>query len=309
MHPHDQDWRRGPILARTNSKKPTMTAKTVSPDNSRRTFLALTAAAPAALALGGAASAQTAAQESALPGSGRAAIVTGSSRGIGAATAKRLARDGYAVTVNCLTHTNLAAQVVAEIEAEGGRAIWLQADVADPEAVRALFAANEEAFGGVDVVVGNAGIMNVSPFAEMSDAAFDRMIATNVKGGFNTLREAARSVRDGGRIITLSSGIVRQTPPAAAAYAGTKADLQIYARVLAKELAGRNITVNAVAPGAVDTQLLRQHGEDALRGIPEATPLRRLGQPEDIAEVIAMLCSNSGGWVNGETIYANGGLN
>lgn len=239
----------------------------------------------------------------------RSAIVTGSSRGIGAATARRLAREGYAVTVNCLVNTDLAAQVVAEIEAEGGRAIWLQADVADPDAVRALFAANEEAFGGVDVVVSNAGIFNAGPFAEMTDAAFDRMIATNVKGGFNVLREAARHVRDGGRIIALSSGIVRQTPPGGAAYAGTKSDLQIYARVLAKELAGRNISVNAVAPGAVDTQLLWQHGADLLDGIPEATPLRRLGQPEDIANVIAALCSESGGWVNGETIYANGGLN
>ncbi|QDL93222.1 SDR family oxidoreductase [Paroceanicella profunda] len=286
-----------------------MTEPNDTPDSSRRSFLTLTAAGPAALAFGGAASAQTAAEEAALPGRGRAAIVTGSSRGIGAATARRLARDGYAVTVNCLSSTDLAAQVVAGIEAEGGRAIWLQADVADPDAVRALFAANEEAFGGVDVVVGNAGIMNVGPFADMTDAAFDRMIATNVKGGFNTLREAARHVRDGGRIITLSSGIVRQTPPAAAAYAGTKAELQIYARGLAKELAGRNITVNAVAPGAVDTRLLRQHGEEALAGIPEATPLGRLGRPEDIADVIAMLCSEGGGWVNGETVYANGGLN
>jgi 3-oxoacyl-[acyl-carrier protein] reductase len=179
-----------------------MTEPNDTPNTSRRAFLALTAAGPAALSLGGAASAQTATAETSLPGSGRAAIVTGSSRGIGAATARRLARDGYAITVNCLVNTDLAAQVVAEIEAEGGRAIWRQADVADPDAMRALFMANEEAFGGVDVVVGNAGIMNVSPFADMTDAAFDRMIATNVTGGFNTLREAARNVRDGGRIIT-----------------------------------------------------------------------------------------------------------
>ncbi|MFD1911106.1 SDR family oxidoreductase [Halodurantibacterium flavum] len=287
-----------------------MTDTIKTPDAARRTFLALAAAGPATLAFGGAALPQTAETNPApRPGTGRAAIVTGSSRGIGAATAKRLARDGYAVTVNCLVNTDLAAQVVAEIEAEGGRAIWRQADVADPEAVRALFAANNEAFGGVDVIVSNAGIFNAGPFAEMTDAAFDRMIATNVKGGFNTLREAARHVRDGGRIITLSSGIVRQTPPGGAAYAGTKADLQIYARVLAKEVAGRDIRVNAVAPGAVDTELLWQHGEELLEGVAEATPLRRLGQPEDIANVIAVLCSDSGAWVNGETVYANGGLN
>jgi len=287
----------------------TMTDTIDNPDNSRRTFLTLAAAGPAALAFGGAALAQTAEADPApLPGTGRAAIVTGSSRGIGAATAKRLARDGYAVTVNCLVNTDLAAQVVAEIEAEGGRAIWRQADVADPDAMRTLFTANNEAFGGVDVVVSNAGIMNVGPFADMTDAAFDRMIATNVKGSFNTLREAARNVRDGGRIITLSSSIILQVPPGAAAYAGTKADQQLYAKALARELAGRNISVNAVAPGAVDTQLLRQHGDEALRGIPEATPLGRLGQPEDIAEVIALLCSRGGAWVNGETVFANGGL-
>ncbi|CCV13959.1 SDR family oxidoreductase [Mesorhizobium sp. STM 4661] len=278
-------------------------------DNSRRTFLALTAAAPAALALGGAASAQTSdAGPSALPGAGRAAVVTGSSRGIGAATARRLARDGYAVTVNYLTNRELAAQVVRDIEADGGRAIVRQADVADPAMVKALFDANDEAFGGVDVVVNNAGIMNVGPFAQMTDEAFDRMIATNVKGSFNVLREAARRVRDSGRIISLSSSIIQMKPPGTGAYSVTKAAQEIYSSVLAKELAGRNISVNAVAPGAVDTQLLRQHGEEALRGIPEQTPLRRLGQPEDIANVIALLCSQDGAWIDGQNVFANGGI-
>lgn len=277
-------------------------------DNTRRTFLALTAAAPAVLALGGRTSAQTEAASGVLPGAGRAAIVTGSSRGIGAATAKRLAQDGYAVTVNYLTNEDLAARVVADIEAAGGRAIVRQGDVADPNAVLALFDANEEAFGGVDVVVNNAGIMNVGPFARMTDEAFDRMLATNVKGGFNVLREAARRTRDGGRIITLSSSIIKATPPGAAAYSATKADQEIFANALSKELAGRNISVNAIAPGAVDTQLLRQHGEEALRGIPGQTPLGRLGQPEDIAEAIALLCSSAGAWINGQNVFANGGI-
>lgn len=276
---------------------------------SRRTFLALTAAAPAALALGSSASAQTSqTSPGALPGAGRAAVVTGSSRGIGAATARRLALDGYAVTVNYLTNAELAAQVVADIEASGGRAIVRQADVADPLAVKALFDANEEAFGGVDIVVNNAGIMNVGPFAQMTDAAFDRMIATNVKGSFNVLREAAQRTRDGGRIVSLSSSIFNSPPPATAAYAATKVTQAIYSKVLAAELAGRNISVNSVAPGAVDTQLLRQHGEEALRGIPEATPLRRLGLPDDIANVIALLCSQHGAWINGQNVFANGGL-
>lgn len=281
-------------------------------DNSRRTFLALAAAVPSALAMTGIASAQTTqtAAGNTEPGitDQRVALVTGSSRGIGAATALRLARDGYAVTVNYLTNRDLAAEVVRNIEAAGGRAIFRQADVADPAAVKALFDANDEAFGGVDVVVNNAGIMNVGPFAQMTDEAFDRMIATNVKGSFNVLREASRRVRDGGRIISLSSSIIKTPPPGTGAYAASKAVQVLYSSVLAKELAGRDISVNAIAPGAVDTQLLRQHGEEALRGIPEQTPLGRLGLPDDIAGTIALLCSKEGAWVNGQNVFANGGL-
>ena len=173
------------------------------------------------------------------------------------------------MTVNYLTDRDLAARVVADIEAAGGRAIVRRADVADPEAVKALFDANEQTFGGVDVVVNNAGIMNAGPFAQMTDAAFDRMMATNVKGSFNVLREAARRTRDGGRIISLASSIIKTSPPATGAYASTKSVQVLFSSVLAKELAGSNISVNAVALGAVDTQFLRQHGEEALRGILE----------------------------------------
>lgn len=142
----------------------------------------------------------------------------------------------------------------------------------------------------------------------MADEAFDRMIATNVKGSFNVLREAARRTRDGGRIITLASSIVHGMPPGTAAYAASKGDQQVYAKILAKELAGRNISVTAVAPGAVDTALLRQHGDAAIAGIAEQTPYGRLGQPEDIATVISTLCGAEASWVNGDTIFANGGL-
>ncbi len=277
-------------------------------DASRRNFLTMAAAAPAVLALGGMAAAQDSSTAGTLPGAGKAALITGSSRGIGAATARRLAREGYAVTINYLTNHDMAAAVVQEIEAGGGRAIFRQADVADAAAVGALFDANEEAFGGVDVVVSNAGIMNVGPFAAMEDEAFDRMIATNVKGSFNVLREASRRVRDGGRVITLASSIILSKPAFTAPYAASKAAQEIFASTLAKELGGRNISVNSIAPGAVDTQLLRQHGEAALAGIPEATPLRRLGQPDDIANVIAALCASDGAWINGHNVFANGGL-
>jgi 3-oxoacyl-[acyl-carrier protein] reductase len=267
----------------------------------------MAAAVPSALAMTSVASAQSS-DAGTRPGDKGSAVVTGSSRGIGAATARRLARDGYAVTVNYLTNRDLAEAVVRDIEAAGGRAIVRQGDVANPAAVKALFDANEEAFGGVDIVVNNAGIMNVGPFAQMTDEAFDRMMATNIKGSFNVLREASRRVRDGGRIISLSSTIIKMSPPGTAAYAATKAAQEIYSNVLAKELGGRNISVNAISPGAVDTQLLRQHGEEALRGIPEATPLRRLGQPEDIANVIGLLCSPDGAWIDGQNVFANGGI-
>lgn len=270
-------------------------------DTSRRALLALAAALPVAA---GAASAQT---PEARPWRGRAALVTGSSRGIGAATAKRLARDGFSVTVNCLTNRDLAAAVVHDIEAAGGRAIWRQADVADPAQVRALFDANDEAFGGVDIVVSNAGIMNVAPFAQMTDEAFDRMIATNLKGSFNVLREAARRTRDGGRIISLSSTSMTQKRPTHGPYAATKAAQEMFSGALAKELAGRRISVNAVAPGPTNTDLFRV--PPALRQqAAESTPYGRIGEPEDVANAIAALCASDGEWINGQLVFANGGF-
>ncbi|MFK4808760.1 SDR family oxidoreductase [Devosia sp. ZW T5_3] len=280
-------------------------------DTSRRTFLALTAAAPAALALGGVAFAQTSETgPGALPASGRAAVITGSSRGIGAATARRLAKDGYAVTVNYLTNADLAAQVVADIEAAGGRAIARQADVADPAAVKALFDANDEAFGGVDVVVNNAGIMNLAPFAEMTDEAFDRMMATNVKGSFNVLREAARRTRDGGRIVSLSSGAAAQRPAAYGPYAATKVVQEAYSGSLAKELGRRGIAVVPIAPGAVNTTLFTGgRSQEFVQGIINQTPFQRLAEPQDIANAIAALCTSDLHWINtGQPIHANGGL-
>lgn len=277
-------------------------------ETNRRSLLAITAAGAAALTASPVLSQTPSTSPRSRSTAGRTALVTGSSRGIGAATAKRLARDGFAVTVNYFTNRDLAAGVVHEIEAAGGRAIYRQADVADPAAVRALFDAHEEAFGGLDVVINNAGAMNVAPFAQMTDDAFDRMMATNIKGSFNVLREAAKRTRDGGRIISLSSSITLQRPPGAGAYAASKGAQDLYTSALAKELAGRSISVNAVAPGAVDTRMLRQHGDAALAGIPAMTPHGRIGAPEDIASVIAALCTEDAAWIHGQVIFANGGI-
>lgn len=275
---------------------------------SRRKFLALAATA-AAIPVANAIGFEHSQPSQIQPGAGRVAIITGSSRGIGAATARRLALDGYAVTVNYLTNKDMASRIVEQIKAAGGRAIFRQADVADPKAVKALFDATQEAFGGVDVVVSNAGVMNTGLFADMADDAFDRMIATNIKGSFNVLREASRGTRDGGRIISLSSSIIQMKPAGTGAYAATKAAQEIYAGVLAKELSGRRISVNAIAPGAVDTDLLRSKGTaEQIQGAAAMTPYGRLGKPEDIANTIAILCSENGEWINGQLIYANGGI-
>lgn len=284
--------------------------------HSRRNFLRASAlAAPAAMLMGaGSAAAATAAAGAtdvgiSKPANGKVALVTGSSRGIGAATAKQLAADGYSVTVNYLTNQALAEAVVAHITQAGGKAISVQADVSDPEAVRRLFAATQQAFGGVDVVVSNAGIMRLAPFAQMRDADFDRMIAVNIKGSFNVLREAAQQVRDGGRIIALSSSITKLRSPTYGPYAASKAAQDLFASVLAKELEGRNISVNAIAPGLVNTTLFTDgKTEVQIAGFAQRTPHKRLGEPEDIAQVISTLCSNDGWWINGQTVFANGGI-
>ncbi|KKX25676.1 SDR family oxidoreductase [Rhizobium sp. LC145] len=275
-------------------------------DVPRRAVLTAAALVPAVMAMG-TASAQTA--RPAQASNGKVVLVTGSSRGIGAATAKRLAGDGYAVTVNCVANRDLAAGVVREIEAAGGRAIWVQADVSDPAAVRHLFDENDRAFGGVDVVVSNAGIMRLAPFRDMTDEHFDRMFAVNAKGSFNVLREASRRVRDGGRIITLSSSIVQLRSPTYGPYAATKAVQDMYASVLAKELGTRKVAVNAVAPGLVNTTLFTDgKTEQQIQGFVDRTPMGRLGEPSDIADTIAALCSGDGAWISGQTVFSNGAV-
>lgn len=274
----------------------------------RRAIIAAAGLAPALAAAAGA-YAQSSPREEPARANGRTAIVTGSSRGIGAATARRLALDGYAVAVNFLTNTALAGTVVADIERAGGRAISVQADVSDPSAVRRLFDAAERAFDGIDVVISNAGIMRLAPIRDMADEDFIRMVDVNQKGSFFVMREAARRVRDGGRIIALNSSIVELRSATYGPYAATKGAQGYFASCLAKELAGRNISVNAVAPGLVNTTLFTDgKTPEQIAGFAQRTPHGRLGEPEDIAAVISTLCGDDGGWIHGQTVFANGGV-
>jgi 3-oxoacyl-[acyl-carrier protein] reductase len=239
----------------------------------------------------------------------RTAIVTGASRGIGAAIARRLALDGLAVVVNYAGDAQSAEAVVASIRSTGGQAEPVQADVSDPMAAHRLFDAAEKAFGGVDVVVNNAGIMTLAPISASDDEMFDRQIAVNLKGTFNMLREAATRLRRGGRIINFSSSVVGLLQPTYGIYAGTKAAVEAMTSVLAKELRGREITVNAIAPGPTATDLfLRGKSPELVDRLAKLSPLERLGQPEDIAAAVAFLAGPDGAWVNGQTLRANGGV-
>jgi len=243
------------------------------------------------------------------PAPGKVAIVTGASRGIGAAIAERLGRDGFTVVVNYAGSADAAEALAQKIEQAGGHAIPAQADVTDPAAVRRMFDAAETAYGGVDVVVSNAGIMPLARIADTDDAMFDRTVAINLKGTFNVLREAAKRLRDGGRIIGISTSVVGTRLETYGVYTATKAAVETLTGILAKELRGRSISVNTVAPGPVGTELFfNGKSPELVERFAKAVPLERLGQPEDIANVVAFLAGPQGGWVNGQVLRANGGL-
>ncbi|RTA87428.1 SDR family oxidoreductase [Pseudomonas aeruginosa] len=239
----------------------------------------------------------------------KVALITGSSRGIGAALAQRLAGEGFRVIVNYAGRAGPAAAVVASIEAAGGQALALQADVADPVAVGVMFEEVERAFQGIDVVVNCAGVMQLASVADSDDQLFDRTVAINFKGTFNVCREAARRLRDGGRIINFSSSVIGMRSPTYGVYIATKAAVEGLTQVLAQEMRGRGITVNAVAPGPVATALfLDGKSPELIERMSRVAPLERLGEPGDIAEVVAFLAGPQGGWVNGQVVRANGGL-
>ena len=240
----------------------------------------------------------------------RTAIVTGAARGIGAAIAKRLAADGFQTVVNYASSAAAAQAVVAAIEQAGGRAAAVAGDVAEASAVKSLFDRAEAVFGPVDVLVNNAGVLRLGPLAEVSDDDYQRQIAVNLTGAFNGMREGARRVRDGGRIINLSTSVVGVYFPAYGVYAATKAAVEAMTHVLAKELGPRRVAVNAVAPGPIATEMfLTSRSEEAVRQIVKDIPLGRLGEPDDIARVVSFLAGPDGGWVNGQVIRTNGGRN
>ena len=239
----------------------------------------------------------------------KVAIVTGASRGIGAAVAERLGRDGFSVIVNYSGSMEAADALVRKIQDAGGRALAVKADVSDARAVREMFETTVSKFGGVDVLVNNAGIMTQSNIADTDDASFDKQIAINLKGTFNTLREGAKRLRSGGRIINFSSSVVGLLQPTYGVYAGTKAAVEAMTSVLAKELRGRNITVNAIAPGPTATDLfLKGKPQAVIDHLTKLAPLERLGQPDDIARAVSFLAGPDGAWINGQVLRANGGI-
>ncbi|MBC3917940.1 SDR family oxidoreductase [Undibacterium sp. CY18W] len=238
----------------------------------------------------------------------KTAIITGASRGIGQAIALRLAADGFAVVVNYAGNASKAQETVTAIQAAGGKAIAVQGDVARPEDVAKLFATGKEVFGRIDVVVNSAGVMPMATINDSNLDAFDKVIATNLRGAFLVLAQAAQHVEKGGRIIALSTSVIAKSFPAYGPYIASKAGVEGLVHVLANELRGRDITVNAIAPGPVGTELFfNGKTEEQITNIAKMAPMERIGTPEEIAAAVAFLAGPDGAWVNSQVLRVNGG--
>lgn len=239
---------------------------------------------------------------------GRVAVVTGGSGGIGSAVARRLAAEGAAVVVHYGGSAERVAELVEEITRKGGVAVAAGGDVAEEADMATVFGLAEERFGGLDVVVNTAGIMLLAPLVDLDLADFDRMHRANVRGTFVVSQLAARRLRKGGALVNFSTSVTRMAPPTYSAYAATKGAVEAMTLILARELRGRDVTVNAVAPGPTATALFLDGKTDQqLAQLAAAPPLERLGTPDDIAETVAYL-AGPGRWVNGQVVYVNGGI-
>lgn len=236
------------------------------------------------------------------------AVVTGASRGIGRAIALRLARDGARVVIHYKANADAAAGAVEEIEASGGQALALQADIADLYEVRRFFGEIEGAWRRIDILVNNAGWAAFKPLHEVSEDDFDTLFDLNVRGLFFVTQEAMRLMADNGRIVNISSGITRANAAGGSVYSGSKAAIEAFTRCWAAELGPRGITVNTVSAGMTETDLLAEvTTPEVLEAMVRQTPLGRLGQPADIADVVAFLCSEDARWLTAQNLLANGG--
>ncbi|HTG69502.1 MAG TPA: SDR family oxidoreductase [Candidatus Udaeobacter sp.] len=240
---------------------------------------------------------------------GKVALVTGASRGIGREIAEELARNGAKVVVNYASNPDKAEEVVDGIKQRGGEAVAIQADISSVAEIEMLFRKTLEAYGQVDILINNAGIMITKPIASITEEDFDKQFAINVKGTYFACQQAARHMNDNGRIINFSTSVNGSMFPAYSVYAGTKGAVEQFTRQLSKELGPKGITINAVAPGPVNTELFTVgKTEEQISAIANMNSFGRLGEPEDISKVVLFLSSQESQWITGQTIRVNGGF-
>ena len=239
----------------------------------------------------------------------KVALVTGGAKGIGASIVEKLTANNVAVVVNYASSSDAANELVDKIKSKGGQAIAVKADVSKPEQSKMLFDTALMKFGKVDVLVNNAGVMALSPLADTSDEDFNKQFDVNMKGVFNMLRLASTQLHEGGSIINLSTSVVGLKLERYGVYAATKSAVETMSAILSKELRGKNISVNCVAPGPTETDLFTEgKSQEFIDKLANMSPMERLGQPEDIANVVNFLASDEGHWVNGQVLRANGGV-
>ena len=239
----------------------------------------------------------------------KVALVTGGSRGIGAAIVRRLSADGFAVAINYAKNAEPAKALVAELKKANRQAVAVQCNVAITDDVNDMFNTVESELGPINVLINNAGIMINAPVAQSEEGHFDEQIAVNLKGTFNTLKQAANRMPHGGRIVNLSTSVVGLKLENYGIYAATKAAIETLSAILSKELRGKEITVNTVAPGPTATDLfLNGKSQEVIDRLAKMSPLERLATPDDIARAVAFLVGPDGAWINGQVLRANGGI-